>query len=95
MVSSELVFLSNCRFVENYREKYGLADYRYFKNGNTQHCNIFRHNKYNFQLLCVKFQLHMSNVTKVMNLRRMIGKTGLYDKAASLSTNIFYHPSLF
>ncbi len=23
----------------------GVADYRYAKNGNTQQCNIFRHNK--------------------------------------------------
>ncbi len=29
------------------RKKYGLADYRYFKNGNTQQRNIFTHNKYN------------------------------------------------
>ena len=31
-------------------KKYGVADDRYFKNGNTQQCNIFRHNKYNFCL---------------------------------------------
>ncbi len=31
------------------RKKYGVADYRYFKNGNIQQCNIFRHNKYNFR----------------------------------------------
>ncbi len=26
------------------RKKYGVADYQHFKNGNTQQCNIFRHN---------------------------------------------------
>ena len=29
-------------------KKYGVADYQYYKNGNTQQCNILRHNKNNF-----------------------------------------------
>ncbi len=29
------------------RKKFSLADYWYFTNGNTQQCNIFRHDKYN------------------------------------------------
>ena len=36
--------------------------------------------------MCVKFQLHMSKVTKVMNLRRMMGQTGL-----TLSNDKFIH----
>ncbi len=32
-------------------KKYDVADYRYFKNGNTLQCNIFRHNKYNFHVV--------------------------------------------
>ncbi len=34
--------------------KYSVADYQYFKNGNTQQCNIFRHYKYNFYLVVYK-----------------------------------------
>ena len=30
------------------KKKYGIVDYRYFKNDNTQQCKIFRNNKYNF-----------------------------------------------
>ena len=33
------------------KKKYGVADYQYFKNGKTQYCNIFRHDKYNFHLV--------------------------------------------
>ncbi len=33
------------------QKKYGVADYWYFKNGNTQQCNIFRNNKYNLCLV--------------------------------------------
>ncbi len=36
------------------RKKYDMADYLYFKNGNTQQCNIFRCNKYNFSSSCVR-----------------------------------------
>ena len=32
------------------KKKYGVADYQYFQNGNMQHCNIFRLNKY---ILCL------------------------------------------
>ena len=42
------------------RKKYGVAaatDYRYFKNGNTQHCQILKNDKYNF-CLEVNFQRH-------------------------------------
>ncbi len=31
-------------------KKYGVADYQCFKNGNTQQCDIFGCNKYNFHL---------------------------------------------
>ena len=68
------------------RIKYGVADYWYFKNGNTQQCNIFRHNKYIFCLVVCEFPIHMSNVTKVMNLKRMMGQTGL-----RLSNKKFLH----
>ncbi len=30
------------------QKKYGVVDYEYFKNVNTQQYNIFRHFKYNF-----------------------------------------------
>ncbi len=33
------------------RKKYGVADYQYFKNGNTQQCNIFRLPKYSLCLV--------------------------------------------
>ena len=78
------------------RKKYEVADYQYFKNGNTQQSNIFRHNKYNFQLVVCEFKLNMSNVTKVMNLRRVMDQTGLIDnQTTNLYTSIFYHPSPF
>ena len=32
-------------------KKYGVADYQYFKNGETQQCDIFRLNKYNHCLV--------------------------------------------
>ncbi len=32
-------------------KKYGVADYQYFMNGNTQQYHIFRHDKYNFHLV--------------------------------------------
>ena len=32
-------------------KKYGVADYNYFKNNNTQQCNSFRQNIYNFDLV--------------------------------------------
>ncbi len=66
------------------RKRYGVEDYQYFKNGYIQQCNIFTHNKYNFRL--VGCELHMWNRTKVMNLRRMIGQTGL-----ELSNHKFTH----
>ena len=44
------------------RKKYGVADYQYFMN--IKQCNIYRYDKYNFQLQCAKFQLHILNVTK-------------------------------
>ena len=54
--------------------------------GNTQQYDIFRHNKCNFHLVvCEISTFHMSNVTKVMNLRIM-GPTGL-----TLSNNKFTH----
>ena len=36
--------------VSQKKKKYGVADYRYFKNGNTQQSNTFSHNKYKFHL---------------------------------------------
>ena len=45
------------------KKKYGVSDYRYSKNaGNTQQCNIFRHKKYNFQIVVCK--IATPNVTK-------------------------------
>ncbi len=43
----------------------------------------------------MKFQLHMSNVTKVMNLRRMMGQTGLRLSNDKIHTSVFYHPTPF
>ncbi len=37
------------------RKKDGVADNQYFKNGNTQQCNIFRLDKYNFYLVVWSF----------------------------------------
>ncbi len=34
-------------------KRYGIADYWYLKNGNTQQCNVFRNNKYNVVYLVV------------------------------------------
>ncbi len=31
-------------------KKYDVADYQYFENGKTQQCDIFRLNKYNFEV---------------------------------------------
>ncbi len=70
------------------QKMYGVTDYQYFKNGNTQQCNIFRHGKKRVNIivikLCVKFQSRISNVTKVMNVRGMMGQTGHYDKTINL-----------
>ena len=55
---------------ECHRKKYGVPDFRYFKNG----INIFISNKYNFCLVVCKISTQLK-VTKVMNLRRMIGQT--------------------
>ena len=49
--------------------------YWYFKNGNTQQCNIFGHNKYIFCLaVCKSINIVMKLWTW---LRRMMGQTGL------------------
>ncbi len=37
--------------VQGVSKKYGVANYKYFNNGDTQQCNLFRHNKYNFYLV--------------------------------------------
>ena len=34
-----------------YQKKYGGADYQYFKKGNIQQCDIFRHGQYNCYLV--------------------------------------------
>ncbi len=42
------------------QKRYGLANYQYFKNGNTQQYNIFRRNTYNFYLVvCEACQRHL------------------------------------
>ena len=45
-------FKYTCTYVEctNLKKMYEIANYQYFKNGNTQQCTILRHNKYNFYL---------------------------------------------
>ncbi len=53
------------------KKEYRVTDYQYFKNGNTQQCNIFRHNKYNFLVVC-----EVSTLSKVMNTRTMMGQMG-------------------
>ncbi len=81
------------------RKKYGVADYQYFKNGNTQQCNIFRHNKYNFYLIACEISSPyyvMPSITKVMNLRRMVVKQQDLDyQMTNLHTRVFYHQSPF
>ena len=60
------------------KRKNGVANDQYFQNSNTQQCNIFRHTKYNLQLVvCEVSTSYMSNVMKVMNVRRIMGQTGL------------------
>ncbi len=44
------MIVQNMMYGECLRKKYGVADYQYFKNGNTQQLNICRHNKYNFSI---------------------------------------------
>ncbi len=53
------------------QKKYCAAKYQYFKNGNTQQYNIFRNDKYN------EYVCKVSCPTEVMNIRRMMGQTGL------------------
>ncbi len=45
----------------------------------------------------VKFQLHISNIAKVMNLRRVMDETGLRVsyQTTNLYTSVFYHPGPF
>ena len=50
-MSTATIFLTTFEWYWVSQKKYGVADYRYFKNGNTQQCNIFRHNEYNFCLV--------------------------------------------
>ncbi len=88
IVSSTLFATSTLGYCRNHmntetpdvsEKKYGVADYQYFQNGNTQQCNIFRHNKYNIRLVVceISISLIMSNVTKVMTFRRMMVNPGL------------------
>ena len=55
---------------------YDVADYRYRM---VKHSNVIFSDIMNKTCisLCVKFQLHKSTVTKIMNLRRMMGQMGL------------------
>ena len=41
--------------------------------------------------LCVKFKLHTSNITKVMNVTGMTGQMDLDDKTTNLNTSVLYH----
>ena len=57
-------------------KKYGVADYQYFKNGNTQQCNIFRHNKYNFWLLVYEISTTYVKRNKIYELEKTEGSNG-------------------
>ncbi len=59
------------RVSQKNKTKQGVTDYWYFKDGNSQHCNIFRCNKYNLYS-CVSSSTIMSNISKVMNVRGMM-----------------------
>ena len=68
-------------YTECFRKKHGVGDYRYFTNGNTLHCNIFRYNKYNFHLdVCEISNPYVKRTAKVMNLRIMMGNGLSNDK---------------
>ena len=54
-------------------KKYGVADSWYFKNGNTQHCNILWHNKYSFCLVVCKASTPHVKYNLSMNERGMRG----------------------
>ena len=60
--------LSNNRGLR--KKKYGVEDYQYFKNGNTQQCN---YNKYNFHLVVCNISTPYAKRNKFMKLRRMMG----------------------
>ena len=60
------------------RNKYGAADFDMLRMATHNNVMIFSDIiNTTFVKLFVKFQLHISNGTKVMNLRRMMAQTGL------------------
>ena len=66
-----MVFCTGCL-----RKKYGVADYQYFKNGNTQQCNIFWHNKCNFCLVACEISTPYVKCNKSYKLEKNDGSNG-------------------
>ena len=57
-------------------KKYGVADYQYFKNGDTQQCNIYRHNKYIFCLVVCEILTPYVKRNKSYDLKKNDGSNG-------------------
>ena len=76
------------------KKKYGVAYYQYFKNGNTQQCNILWHNKYNFRLCEISTPYVKPDES---TWEEWWVKRDLDYQRTNLYTNIilFYHPSPF
>ncbi len=64
------------------RKKYVVVDNQYLENGifylhgNTQQCDIFRHDKYNLSIFVCEV-LTQNVKCNVMTVRKMISQTGL------------------
>ena len=69
------------------RKKYGVADYEYFKNDNTQQCKIFRHNKCNFSLAVCEISTPYIKHEEIYELEKNDGSIGTF----TISNNKFTH----
>ena len=57
-------------------KKYGAVDYQYFKNGNTQQCKIYRHDKYIFRLVVCEILAIYVKCNKSYELEKNDGSNG-------------------
>ena len=66
------------------RKKYGVANFRYLKNGNTQQCNIFRHNIFYTVLILDTLYIYCGMIILFYGNYRLIGQA---DSAVIYLTN--------
>ncbi len=76
------------------QKKLCVADYWYFKNGTMQHCNNFRHNKWNLYLVVCDVSTQYVKCNWSYERKRNNWSNLAYDITTNLTTNIFNHPSI-